>query len=166
MKKSILILFINIAFLMIFSFHAFADFMLITWNQAIESDIKGWRIYYAVHADGEVPDQPVSVTDYDELIELEAFDAVGTPQTPMLQIDLPQGLKVYPYPEFEETYWAITYHFYLPPYPAADNKKYYLILTAYDFDGNESDISDVINFSINPPGQAGAPVPDDELPLN
>jgi hypothetical protein len=163
MKKRILILFINIAFLMIFSFDAFADFMLITWNQPKESDIKGWRIYCAVHADGEVPDQPVSVTDYDELIELEAFAGVGAPQTPMLQIDLPQGLKVNPYPGFEEIYWIVSYRFYLPPYPAADNKKYYLGLTTYDFAGNESDMSDIIDFSINPPGQAGTPVPDDDL---
>ncbi|MCD6225032.1 MAG: hypothetical protein J7K32_05835 [Deltaproteobacteria bacterium] len=163
MKKKIFILFINIAFLSIFSFDAFADFMLLTWNQAKESDLKGWRLYYAVHADGELPEPPVSVTDYRELIELEAFDAAGTPQTPMLQINLPDGLKVYPYPEFEETYWEVTYRFYLPPYPAADNKKYYLVLTVYDFDGNESDMSNVIKFTINPPGQAGLPVSDDDL---
>ena len=163
MKKSILIFFINIAFLIVFSFYAFADFMLVTWNQDRGSDLKGWRLYYAVHADGEVPDPPVSVMDYDELIELEAFDVAGDPQTPMLQIDLPEGLKVYPYPGFEERYWEVTYRFYLPPYPSADNKKYYLILTVYDFDGNESKMSNVIDFNINPPGQAGLPVLDDDL---
>ena len=136
---------------------------MITWNQVRESDIKGWRVYYAVHVDGEVPDTPVSVTDYDEMAELEAFQFSGEPQTSMLQIDLPEGLKVYPYPGFEETYWEVTYRFYLPPYPTEDKKKYYLVLTVYDFAGNESDMSNVVKFTINPPGQAGLPVSDDDL---
>ena len=165
MKKSIFILFITITFLTIFSFNAFADFVIITWNQAKSSQLKGWRIYYSICRDGEVPDPPVSPIDYDDYIELEAFDAAGTPQTPMSQFDLPQGLKVYPEPGSEETYWEAAYRLFLPSFPQNDNRRYYLTLTAYYFNGNEGTMSSVINVNTSCLDMPEEPIADDDLPF-
>ncbi len=162
MKKSAFILFITIGFLSIFSFSAFADFMLLAWNQAQENDIQGWRLYYAVHAEGEVPDPPVSVTEYDGMLELEAFEFPGEFQIPRPQIYLPEGLTVRRSdPAGKDRYWESTYRFYAPP--ISEKEKYYMILTVYDFDGNVSRPSDIITFTANPPGTTGTPVTDDDL---
>ena len=156
MKRTILVSAISLLFLTFFAVNAFADYVTLTWNQArSDTDIKGWRIYYAVYADGQVPDPPISKTVYDEMIDLVAFDTAGDPQTPLLQIDLPPGMKVYPYPGYEDTYWEVTCRFYLPPLPLEEEKQYYLVATCYDFAGNESDLSNIINFHVNPPGRAG-----------
>jgi len=160
MKKSIFILFINITFLSIFSFNAFADFMQLTWNQAKDNQIKGWKIYYAVCEGSGVCDPPVSTTNYDECIEIEAFD-VSNLQIPMSQFDLPKGLKISHDPQFTE-YWLSTYRWYLPS--SADSQCYSLGLTVYDFDGNESNMSDTINVNIDSLEAGEEPVPDDELP--
>lgn len=39
-----------------------------------------------------------------------------------------------------------------------------MAVTCYDLVGNESDLSDIINFSINPPGLAGESVLDGSQP--
>lgn len=95
MKKAILVLVVSSFFLSLFAVNAFADYVTLAWNQSRDADLKGWRIYYAVHPDAEVPDPPVSKTVYDEMIDLVAFDTAGDPQqTPLPQIDLPPGMKV------------------------------------------------------------------------
>ena len=163
MKRAILFFAVSSLFLTFFAFNAFADYVTLTWNQerSDDTDIRGWRIYYAVYADEQVPDPPISKTVYDEMIDLVAFDAAGDPQqTPLPQIDLPSGMKVYPYPGYEDTYWEITHRFYLPAFPPEEQKQYYMAVSCYDFAGNESDLSNIINFSINPPGMAGDPVLD------
>ena len=165
MKKSIFILFITITFLTIFSFNAFADFVIITWNQAKSSQLKGWRIYYSICRDGEVPDPPVSPIDYDDYIELEAFDAAGTPQTPMPQFNLPEGLEVYPASEFEESYWEATYRLFLPSFPHNKNRGYYLIVTACYLNGNESNMSNVIDINKSCLDLLEDPIEDDDLPV-
>lgn len=166
MKKAILVLVVSSFFLSLFAVNAFADYVTFAWSQSRDvTDLKGWRIYYAVHVDGQVPEPPISKTVYDVMIDLVAFDTAGDPQqTPLPQIDLPPGMKVYPYPGYEETYWEVTYRFYLPPLPLEEAKQYYMTVTCYDLAGNESDLSNIINFPINPPGLAGEPVLDGSQP--
>ena len=166
MKKAILVLVVSSLFLTFFVVNAFADYVTLTWSQSRgETDLKGWRIYYAVHVDGQVPDPALSKIVYDEMIDLVAFDTPGDPQqTPLSQIDLPPGMKVYPYPDYEATYWIVSYRFYLPPLPLEEEKQYYMSATCYDLVGNESDLGDIINFFINPPGLAGEPVLDGSQP--
>ena len=89
------------------------------------------------------------------MIDLVAFDTQGAPQTPLPQIDFPPGMKVYPWPDNPDDWWEVTYRFYLPPYPPEENKQYYLAVSSYDLAGNESALSNVINFPINPPGRPG-----------
>ena len=160
MKKSIFILFINITFLSIFSFNAFADFIQLTWYQAKDSQIKGWKIYYAVCEESGVCDPPVSTTNYDECIELEAFD-VSNPQIPRPQFDLKKGLKISHDSQFPK-YWLSTYRWYLPS--SEDPQSYSLGLTAYDFDENESTMSETINVDIDSLEAGEEPVSDDEQP--
>ena len=75
-------------------------------------------------------------------------------------------MKVYPYPGYEDTYWEVTYRFYLPSFPLQEKKQYYLAATCYDLaePGNESDLSNIIIFAINPPGLAGEAVLDGNPP--
>jgi hypothetical protein len=165
MKRTILVSAISLLFLTFFAINAFADYVTLAWSQERSpADLKGWRIYYAVHPDADVPDPPVSKTSYDVMIDLVAFDTAGNPQTPLPQIDLPPGMKVYPYPGYEDTYWEVTYRFYLPSFPLQEKKQYYLAATCYDLVGNESILSNIINFHVNPPGLAGVAVLDGNPP--
>lgn len=137
-----------------------ADYLTLGWSQDRASDLAGWKIYYAVHTDGSVPDPPLGGTDT-VVVHLEAFGENGNPQQqPLPQNLLPDGLTVKPYPGWEDDYWDISYRFYLPPSPPEDRKRYYLAVTAYDLSSLESDLSNVIDFSVNPPGQPGKPVLD------
>ena len=166
MKKAILII-ISTVIYTIFATNAFADYVTLSWNQyRSDTNLKGWRIYYAVHVDGEVPDPAVSKTEYDVMIDMLAFDTPGNPaQTPLSQIDLPSGMKVYPWPDNPEDWWNTTCCFYLPPYALEENKQYYMAVSVYDLAENESDLGNIINFSINPPGQPGEAVPDGGEPF-
>ncbi|MFH1146770.1 MAG: hypothetical protein V1736_03600 [Pseudomonadota bacterium] len=137
-----------------------ADYLTIGWWQDRESDIAGWKVYYAVHADGNVPDPPLGGTGTD-VVDLEAFTEYGNPQQlPLPQDLLPDGLTVKPYPGWENDYWDISYRFYLPPLPPEARQRYYLAVTTYDLCGLESDFSEVLDFTMAPPGQPGKPVLD------
>ena len=158
MKKKIFYILANLFFIFLITASAHADYVTFKWHQSRnDTDLKGWKIYYGTY-DANLPEPPLSNDNYDAMIDLVAFDEASAPQNPFPQINLPSGMKVYPWPDGPSEFWIITYNFYMPPLPVDGNKQYYMAVICYDLSGNESEWSDIIDFSVSQPGQAGTPV--------
>ncbi len=158
MKKKTFYILASMFFLFLITAFAHADYVTLTWHQSRgDTDLKGWKIFYGVYEEN-LPEPPLSAENYDVVIDLVAFDEAIAPQNPFPQINLPQGMKVYPWPDGPSEFWIVTYNFYMPPLPVNGNQEYYLAVICYDLEENKSEWSNIVDFSINPPGQVGAPV--------
>lgn len=145
----------SLLFLFVFFWFSTANatFLTMTLTQPKESTLKGWKIYYAIHVDGEEPTPEVSPSSYDGSAEWIAFSA---PDVIMPIETRPWGLELNDYPGWEETYWAPRLTLYMPGLDPTENKNIYFVATATGF-GSESGPSNIFQYNVYQPGQPSAP---------
>lgn len=131
-----------------------AAWLTMTMGQPKAPDLKGWKVYYAVHVTADAPTPPVSKTAYDNVTEWIGFSAADT-IVPIAERQW--GVKIIPYPGYETTHWEATLTFYLPGTIPEEEKTVYFVATSTGFSGAESDDSGVYPFPVEAPGKPATP---------